>query len=217
MDLIRKASEYLADLIQGLPVALFITLVSVAIGFPAATALAFASESRIRIVKYVAIGIVEIGRGFPAIVLLYLVYQGLPQVTLVFDPITSAIVAFATGAAGYGAEIIRASLASIPQSQYEGADACGLSRRTRFASVLLPQLVRLSIPPLMNLAIMIFQVTSVAYVASVREILSRAYFIGSLTFEFMLVFICAGIVYAAITIPSSWAVGRLEKRLSWTY
>lgn len=215
--MLHEAGEYLLDLVQGLPIAVFITVVSVAIGFPLATALAFASESRSRIIRWVSIGLVEIGRGFPAIVLLYLVYQGLPQVGLVFDPVPSAIIAFAFGAAGYGAEIIRAALGSIPKSQYEGADACGFSRRTRFASVLLPQLTRLAIPPLMNLTILIFQVTSVAYIASVREILSRAYFIGSLTFEFMLVFVCAGIVYAVFTVPSSWAVGRLERRLSWTY
>jgi polar amino acid transport system permease protein len=215
IEILNTGVGYLLDLAQGLPIAVFITLIAIAIGLPAATALAFASESRVKLVRYFAIGTVEVGRGFPAIVLLYLIYQGLPQAGAVLEPIVAAIIAFAIGAAGYGAEIVRAALRSIPRGQFEGADASGLTPRTRFLYVLLPQLARLSIPPLMNLTIMIFQVTSVAYVASVREVLSRAYFIGSLTFEFMLVFACAGIVYAVVTIPASWAVGRLERRLSW--
>jgi polar amino acid transport system permease protein len=80
--------------------------------------------------------------------------------------------------------------------------------------VLLPQALRIAIPPLLNLAVQIFQATSLAYVITVPEIMQHAYFLGTVSFRYMNVFLLAGLLYAVITLPSSALIARLERRLS---
>ena len=98
---------------------------------------------------------------------------------------TAAVAAFAWGTAAYSSETFRASLNALPRGQEEAALAAGLSRVDTFRFVLLPQALRIGIPPLLNLAVQIFQGTSLAYVITVPEIMQNAYLIGTQTFLYI--------------------------------
>ena len=204
----------LSPLLSGLRVALELTGLSLLIGFPGGLLTALLVSSNRRLMRMLGLVIVEIGRGLPLLVLLYIVYQGLPQIHLSLTNFVSAVVAFAWSTAAYSSEMFRASLNALPTGQTEAALASGMGQVDTFRFVLLPQALRIAIPPLLNLAVQIFQATSLAYVITVPEIMQHAYFIGTVSFLYLNVFLLAGLLYAAVTLPSSALIARLERRLS---
>ena len=204
----------LSPLLSGLRVALELTGLSLLIGFPGGLLTALLVSSNRRLMRMLGLLIVEIGRGLPLLVLLYIVYQGLPQIHLSLTNFVSAVVAFAWSTAAYSSEMFRASLNALPKGQTEAALASGMGQVDTFRFVLLPQALRIAIPPLLNLAVQIFQATSLAYVITVPEIMQHAYFIGTVSFLYLNVFLLAGLLYAAVTLPSSALIARLERRLS---
>jgi polar amino acid transport system permease protein len=206
-------TEYVPELAGGLGVALKLTAISLLLGYPLGLLLVLTTDSSSKPLRGIGFVIVEFGRGIPLLVLLLIVYQGLPQVELTPTAMISAIAAFTWSAAAYSTEIIRASLAAVPRGQSEAADAAGMSDRDRFRFIIFPQAARLAIPPLMNLAVQWFQFSSLAYVITVPEIMQAAYFQGTVTFDYLSVFIAAAFIYAAVTIPTSALVTRLEARL----
>lgn len=205
---------YAQQLLPGLGRALQLTVVSLGMGFPLALVLALLVDSKFRVVRWVALVVVELGRGIPLLVLLYILYQGLPQVDVVPTAWAAAVWAFTWSTAGYATEIIRSALGSVPSGQLEASSSIGLSDSDRFRFVIVPQAARIAIPPLLGLAIIMFQLTSLAYVITYSEVMQAAYFLGTKTFNYLAVFVAAAAVYAAITIPASALVTQIERRLS---
>jgi len=205
---------YAQLLLPGLGRALHLTAVSLVLGYPLALALALLVDSKVKVIRWVALVIVELGRGIPLLVLLYIFYQGLPQVDVVPTAFAAAVWAFTWSTAGYATEIIRSALSSVPGGQSEAASSIGLSNRDRFFFVVVPQAARIALPPLLGLAIIMFQLTSLAYVIAYSEVMQAAYFLGTKTFNYLAVFLAAAAVYAAVTIPASALVTSIERRLA---
>lgn len=205
--------QYIPDLLPGLGVALMLTLIACVIGYPLGVLLALATDAGRPLLRTAVLAVVEIGRGLPILVLLYLVYQGLPQVDVVLDAMPSAVLVLTWSAAAYSAEMIRASIASVPRGQFEASLAVSLTPFDLYRYVVLPQAARIAIPPLVNLTITLFHATSLATVITVAEIMHAAYFHGSITFQYMTVYFAAAIVYAVIAIPGAVFAGWLEKRI----
>jgi polar amino acid transport system permease protein len=214
MESLTTWLEYLKEVSGGLGSAVQLAVISLALGYPLALLLAILMDHKNKFLRWLTIIFVELGRGIPLLVLLYIFYQGLPQIDVVPSALTAAVVAFTWSTAGYATEIIRASINSVAPGQIEGANSVGLSSNDRFRHVVLPQAARIALPPLMGLAIIMFQLTSLAYVIAISEVMQAAYFLGTKTFDYLPVFIAAATVYAAITIPASLLVAGLEKRLS---
>jgi polar amino acid transport system permease protein len=204
----------LPELLRGLGVALQLTGLALFLGFPGGLLTALLVSRRNWLAKLAGLVIVEVGRGLPLLVLLYLVYQGLPQFHLSLTNFLSAVAAFAWSTAAYSSEMFRASLNALPKGQREAALASGMGQVDTFRFVLLPQALRIAIPPLLNLAVQIFQATALAYVITVPEIMQHAYFLGTVSFLYLNVFLLAGVLYAAVTLPSSALIAVLERRLS---
>jgi polar amino acid transport system permease protein len=214
MESLSTWVEYFVEVAGGLGNAAQLASISLALGYPIAIGLALLLDHKNKAVRWIAITLVELGRGIPLLVLLYIFYQGLPQVGLIPTSLTSAVLAFTWSTAGYATEIIRASIHGLAKGQLEAADSIGLSSRDRLYFIVIPQALRISIPPLLGLAIIMFQLTSLAYVITFSEVMQAAYFLGTKTFNYLLVFSAAAAVYAMVTIPVSLLVSRLEKRIS---
>lgn len=205
---------YVVELLPGLWKAIQLTVISLALGYPLALVFAVLIDSKIAPIRWIILVLVEVGRGLPLLVLLYVFYQGLPQVSVVLSALASAVWAFTWSAAAYATEIIRSSLRSVGTGQREAANAIGLDDRDQFRFVILPQAARIAIPPLLGLAIIMFQLTSLAYVIAYSEVMQSAYFLGTKTFNYFPVFLAAAAVYASVTIPASALVTGIERRLS---
>lgn len=214
MSFLIEWGDYLPALLRGLWVSVKLAGLALLVGLPAGLALALGASARSRVLRIVVIILVEIGRGTPALVVLQLIYFGLPSGGITLTSFLAAALALALTTAAYTSEILRGGLQAVPQGEVEAAEALGMARRDTLRYIIIPQGVRVAIPPLMGFAILIFQATALAYTIALPELLSQAYSIGSSTFKYTSVLILAGLLYAAITIPASWLSERAEIRLS---
>ncbi|WP_142141034.1 amino acid ABC transporter permease [Acidovorax sp. SLBN-42] len=207
-------AEYLPRLGQGLVVSLQLTVLSVVFGYLIGLVFALGVSSRRPWLKWPALVLVEIGRGIPALVVLYIVYFGLPALGVLFENFWAAVIGLTFTVAAYSSEMLRAGIQSVPTGQREAASALGLAPMTSFVRIVLPQGLRSSIPPLMGLAIMSFQSTSLAYSISVNELMSQAYQVSTITFQYLAVYTITGLIYAAIAVPATWLSVWVEHRLA---
>ena len=215
--LLRFWSDAMPDMLQGLGASVRLAAVSMVIGLPLGLALCLMVMCRSRIASLLGLAIVEIGRGMPALVILYLVYYGLAGFHVLLDPMPSAIIALAWNYSCYCSEIFRAGINAVPHGQREAGDALGLSGATTFLYVVLPQSFRSIVPALLGQTILLFQDTSLAYTVTVPELMKAAYSYGSSTFQYLRVFVLAGLLYAAVTLPAAWITRWLERRLTLGY
>lgn len=195
--------------LTGLLVSLELTVSALAVGLPLGILLALGSIVPQPYVRWPVIVIVEIGRGAPGLIVLYLVYFGLPQFNLTLSSFVSATIALGFTAGAYTAEIFRAGINAVPSGQREASRALGLGWVKELRLVILPQAVKVVIPPLVGFGILLFQGTSLAFVISVPELLSIAYNNASITYEFFGSLTLAGAMYAAVSIV---AVSLLKLR-----
>lgn len=214
MNILTDWPDYLPGLLGGLGISVQVALLSLLIGVPGGLLLAIGASSKRKFARILIIGIVEIGRGTPALVVLQIFYFGLPASGLTLSSMAASVVALAATTAAYTSEILRGGLQAVPQGEVEAAGALGMSRRDTLRFIVIPQGFRVAIPSLIGFAILIFQATSLAYTVALPELLSQAYSIGSTTFNYLSVLLLAGLMYTAITIPASWLTSRAEKRLA---
>jgi polar amino acid transport system permease protein len=204
--------SWLPELLSGLSISLQVTALSLALGIPFGLFLALGVLAKGRAVRILALSLVEVGRGAPALVLLQFIYFGLPGTGLTLGSFSAAVIALAWNTGAYTSEIIRASLQSIAHGQREAAVSIGLNRFDELRYVLLPQGLRVALPALLGFSILIFQGTSLCFTIALPELVSRAYEIGSTTFRYFPALLAAGVLYACISIPASLLVSHVEKR-----
>jgi polar amino acid transport system permease protein len=212
-DLLDFWWEWLPNLLSGLQISLTVTAVCLVLGIPLGLVLALGVQSRKAVVRSATLAIVEIGRGTPALILLQFAYFGLPNAGLALSSFASASLALAWCTGAYTSEIIRAGLESVPHGQKEAAAAIGLTRLDALRYVVLPQGLRVAVPPLFGFSILMLQASSLCFAIALPELVSQAYVIGSNTFRYMAILILAGLLYAIICIPATMAVAALERRL----
>jgi polar amino acid transport system permease protein len=203
---------WLPELLSGLSISLQVTALSLALGIPFGLLLALGVLAKGRVIRILALFLVEVGRGAPALVLLQFIYFGLPTTGLTLGSFSAAVIAFAWNTGAYTSEIIRASLQSIAHGQREAAVSIGLNRFDELRYVLLPQGLRVALPALLGFSMLIFQGTSLCFTIALPELISRAYEIGSTTFRYFPALLAAGVLYACISIPASLLVSHVEKR-----
>lgn len=201
--------SWFLDLLPGLLVSVQLAGALLVVGIPLGLLLAVGMTRQSKLVRGITVTVVEVGRGIPSLILLYLVYFGLPQLHLTLDAFLSATVALGVSFAAYVSEVFRSGLLAVPVGQREAASALGLSSRSAFFRVVLPQAVRIVIPPLLGWAIIYFQATSLAFAIAVPELLSRAYVLATTNFEYLGILSLAALLYGAVAIPLALIVERL--------
>ena len=215
--LLQEWAEWFPVLLQGLRQSLWLAFAAIVIGFPLGFLLAVVVMSKRRWLSTLGLVFVEIGRGMPALVILYLVYYGLPRFGISLTNLSAAVIALSWNYSCYCSEIFRGGIQSVPVGQVEAGSALGLQSRVTFFWVVVPQAFRSIIPALLGQSILVFQDTSLAYTIAVPELMKQAYTLGGSTFQYLRVFVLAGLVYAMVTLPATWITGWLEKRLTQSY
>ena len=173
----------------GLVLSLELALISIVIGVIIGLALALLYESRGRISRALITLYVEFIRNVPLILLVYLVFYGVPTlVDLRYDATTSFIVTLSVYSGAYLVEIFRTGLAAVPRGLIDAAKAIGLTPLQRFLYVRLPTMFRIVLPALSNTFISLFKDTSVASVLAVPELTYGAQWINFNTFRIIEVY-----------------------------
>ena len=205
--------EWFPSLLNGLRLSVAVTAVSLALGIPLGLILALSVQSKTAVWRTLALFLVEIGRGAPALILLQFTYFGLPNAGVALSSFVSASLALAWCTGAYTSEIIRAGLEAVPYGQKEAATAIGLNRWDALRYVIVPQALRVSVPPLFGFSILMLQASSLCFAIALPELVSQAYIIGSNTFRYMSILLLTALFYAVICIPATIAVSALERRL----
>ncbi|MFM1652264.1 amino acid ABC transporter permease [Brevibacillus sp. B_LB10_24] len=190
---------------------LSLALISFVIGLVLAIFTAIARLSKNNILRGIARFYVSIIRGTPLLVQLFIIFFGLPSIGITIDPFPSAIIGFSLNVGAYGSEIVRAAILSISKGQWEAAFSIGFSYRQALRWIILPQAARVSVPPLANSFISLVKDTSLAATILVPEMFRKAQEIAAATFEPLLVYSEAALVYWVICMVLSFFQDRLER------
>ncbi|GAA0621347.1 amino acid ABC transporter permease [Thalassospira tepidiphila] len=156
---------------------------------------------------------IDVFRSIPLLVLLIIVYYALPFVGIRLSPFFSAVTALTLVSAAYTAEIFRAGIEAIPKGQFEASAALGLSNRYIMTDIILPQAIRIVIPPLTNNCINVLKDTALASVVAMPDLLKQATQAQALSAN-PTPLIGAAVIYLILLLPMVRYVAHLEKRFS---
>jgi His/Glu/Gln/Arg/opine family amino acid ABC transporter permease subunit len=192
-----SAGDLLA-ILQGAVVTVTLSLAGILIGLPIGLALAVLRWADVPIVARIVAVYVSVLRATPLVTLLLLLFFALPNVGIAIGPISAAILALVMNTAAFNCEVWRASLMNFPKDQYEAAQSVGMNAALRFRRIVLPQIVRVSLPGLVNEMSLLIKVTPVLAVVGVVDITRAAVRIGAQTYDPLPPFLVAIALYAPI-------------------
>ena len=208
---VEIAAAALPIVIQGLLNTILLSLLVVPLGLLGGIVLALLAHSRSRFVRWPLIAWVDFFRAFPPLVLLILLFAGLPFAGLELGGFACVAIAFFLNTGAYYGEILRAGIESIPNGQVEAARSTGLSRLQAMIYIVLPQAVRNVLPDLLSNTLEVVKLTSLGSVVAVPELLYQARQAQSLTFNPTPI-VMAAVVYFLILWPMVRVLSRLENR-----
>ncbi len=208
---VEIATAALPIVIQGLLNTILLSLLVVPLGLLGGIVLALLAHSRSRFVRWPLIAWVDFFRAFPPLVLLILLFAGLPFAGLELGGFACVAIAFFLNTGAYYGEILRAGIESIPHGQVEAARSTGLSRLQAMIYIVLPQAVRNVLPDLLSNTLEVVKLTSLGSVVAVPELLYQARQAQSLTFNPTPI-VMAAVVYFLILWPMVRVLSRLENR-----
>lgn len=198
-------------LLAGVWMTLLLTLVVVPLGIAGGLAVALASASRWRALRWATVVYVDFFRAFPPLVLLMLVAYGLPFLDIRIGAFGSVALAFLLNTSSYYGEVLRAGIESVPRGQAEAARSTGLTKFQTMTWVVIPQAVRNVTPDLISNTLEVIKLTSIASVVALPELLHAAREAQSLTYNATPI-IAAGIIYLALLWPLVRLLSRFEHR-----
>ena len=207
------APEVFPFLIKASVVTLQVTAGSLALALVLGIFVAVARISSFKLLSYPALIYTDVMRGTPALVQLFIIYFGLSDLGLEFDPISAAIIGLGLNGAAYVGEIYRAGIVAIHRGQIEAALSLGMTPVRAMRYIILPQAVRIVLPPLTNYAILLVKDTAIISTIAAPEVMFEARRIVQATFMHSVsgqIYLMAALIYMAITLPMSYVAKRLE-------
>jgi cystine transport system permease protein len=200
--------------LQGLWNTIWISIVTMLIGLVIALLVAMASMSKRRILRYPAHFYISVIRGTPLLVQLVILYFGFPVINITLTPVAAALIGLSLNVGGYAAETIRGALLSVPQGQWEAAQSINMTYWQTMRRIIIPQAVRVAIPPLSNTFLSLVKDTSLLSVITVPEMLYQAKVVGGRELDYMTMYILVAFFYWIICTLLSVVQNRLEKYFS---
>lgn len=206
--------KYLPDILSGMVVTIELALLIVVSGLAAGLALALIRSLAIRPLNWLIIFIVDLFRSLPPLVIIVLMYFGLPYAGVSPSGFVSTWLSLALVLMAFSEEIFWAGITSVHKGQWEASRSTGLSFSQTLMNVVLPQALRLTIPPLTNRTIAITKGTALGTVVAVTEILGEASSAVSNSYNPSPLMMGAA-AYLVLFLPVVVLARRLEKRFAW--
>jgi cystine transport system permease protein len=156
---------------------------------------------------------ISIIRGTPLLVQLFIFFYGLPEIGIKMPGFLAACIALSLNVGGYAAEIIRASILSVPRGQFEAATTIGMDYRQSLRRIVLPQALRIAVPPLSNTLLSLVKDTSLVSVVLVTELFREAQIAAAVSTTYLSLYLLAALYFWVICFVISLGQDRLERRL----
>jgi polar amino acid transport system permease protein len=215
MDPIVFFTQILAPALwQGLIMTVALVVLTAPFGLLLGMGIALGRQYGGRFLSGTCAGYVIFFKGCPLLVLLFLLYFGLPSMGITLSAFTAAVIGFVLCNAAYNSEYIRGAITSIKDGQMVAAQALGMTKRQAIESVILPQAMRRAIPGLSNEFIYLIKYSSLAYMITVIELSGAAKIVATKYFMYNESFLAVGMVYLALVSLTTYAVHLLEKRVA---
>src|ERR1700712_4997856 len=197
----------IASIFQGAVVTITLSLIGILIGLPIGLGLALLRWANVPVAARIVAVYVSILRATPLVTLLLLLFFALPNIGVPINPISAAIIALVMNTSAFNCEVWRAALMNFPKDQYEAAQSVGMHASLRFRLVVLPQILKVSLPALVNEMSLLIKVTPVLAVVGVVDITRAAVRIGAQTYEPLPPFLVA----IALYVPIVFALVSLQR------
>ena len=211
-----KGWYFLITLLGGWPETVTVALGALIFALIFGLLVALMRISRWRALRYPAIAYLEIFRGTPALVQLFVIYFGFPDIGFEPSPFQAAIVGLGLNGAAYLSEVYRAGIESIHRGQMEAALSLGMTPARSLQYIVLPQAIRTMLPPITNFAIILLKDTALVFAIGVVEIMALARNLVTETLQSAAVYLIAGGIYLCVTIPMARLAAGLERqRQAW--
>jgi His/Glu/Gln/Arg/opine family amino acid ABC transporter permease subunit len=168
---------------------------------------------RIPVLNFIVMAFVEIMRGAPFLIIVFAVYFALPYMGIQLDAIASGIVVLSMSATAYLSEIFRGGLMAIDKGQFEAADALGLTYFQKLRFIILPQMIKISLPSMIGQIVLTIKDTSIVSLVGVVEIVRTSRQIMQITLDPFTAFGIVSIYFAIVCYPLIYFSQRLERRL----
>jgi His/Glu/Gln/Arg/opine family amino acid ABC transporter permease subunit len=217
---IQHAINVFPSLLQGAVITIEVTTFAIFFGLILGTVAAFGKLSKRPVFRTPSIAYIDFIRGTPLFVQILLFYYGIPGLIIGItgepfriDPILAGIAVCSINSGAYNSEIIRAGIKSVDRGQMEAARSLGMTEGQAMKDVIMPQAVRLIIPPLGNEFIALLKDSSLLAVISVHELSKNGMLYVSKTFAAFPTYISVAFVYLALTMGISHVLGYIERRL----
>lgn len=208
----QELSRYGPGFLNAAALVLSITVLTILLSWVCGLAAALGKSSRVTAVRQVASFYIWFIRGTPTLIQIFIVYFGLPQFGVRLSPFAAGVIALGVNSGAYVAEIIRAGLGAIPKGQFESSLALGMSRTETMVRIILPQVFRITIPPLTNEAITSLKNTSLLSTITVVELTLYSQIIIATTFRPFDFYIAAALIYLLLTTLLSQLSAWAERR-----
>ena len=219
--------QWLPFILAGVPLTMLISIMGILLAVPLALLGALGRLSRNPVFNGISGFYVSFIRGTPLIVQIFFIYLGLPQLAqyapgplqglFILGTITSGVLALGINYGAYMAEIFRAGIQSVGHGQVEAAQALGMTRTQTMRRIVLPQAIRVSLPPTGNEFIAMIKDSSLVGIVGTQELFFRASKIGRQYFQNLETLVIAALIYWLLTSIFSYFQGRLERRLARGY
>jgi polar amino acid transport system permease protein len=215
MDPVTFLTQFLMPALwQGLIVTLELVILTAPFGLLLGIGIALGRQYGGPVLSTACSGYVVFFKGCPLLLLLFMLYFGLPTVGITLPAFTASVVGFIFCNAAYNSEYIRGAIRSIRDGQMTAAQALGMTKAQAIESIILPQALRRAIPGLSNEFIYLIKYSSLAYMITVVELSGAAKLVATKYFMFNEAFLAVGIVYLALVTLTTYGVHLLEKRVA---
>ncbi len=208
-DVLRDA---LPLLLKGAGLTLILTACTLLIGTPAGLCIALARLSHLPPLRAFATVYVELVRGTPLLMQIYVIYFVFPALGLSLPPFAAGLAALSFNSAAYVAEIFRAGIESIDSGQREAGQALGMTGAQTMRHIVLPQTIRRVLPPLTNEAVALLKDSSLVSVVALSELMRVGKEIATTAGAPTTIYLAVAVLYLAMTLPLTALVRRLESR-----
>ncbi|WP_103173968.1 amino acid ABC transporter permease [Paracoccus sp. SY] len=211
-NFLLDAREFFPVLLQGVKFTLLVTFGALILSTALGLVWALMRVSGITWLAKLSATIVNVIRGIPILVQLFYIYFVLPEFGIAFTALQAGIIGLGIAYSAYQAENFRAGIEAIDHGQTEAAQSIGMSWFKTMRRVILPQAVRVILPPYGNILVMLLKDSSQASAITVAELTMQGQLLASSTFKNMSVYSLVALFYLSLSLPLMMFVSRLEKR-----
>lgn len=191
---------------------LVLTIAAMTAGGVLGLCVALARVARSRLLRECTRAYIAVIQGIPVLMVLFLSYFGLAHAGLELSPIVAASIALSIYSSAYLGDIWRGAIQSVPRQQWEASASLALTRKQQYQYVVLPQSIKIAVPPTVGFLVQLVKNTSIVSIVSVVELTRAGQLMNNITFEPFRVFIAVALIYLSICYPLSRISRRLEEK-----